>query len=115
MKLDFGPFSGRPIDVEADLEALGGSGEIDGASPMHPVDREHRAYGVVLGILGTLVGIAQAATAIQAAGGTVQSALVWGGVRVALITVIFGFLIFSVALVAWFVLRVRYRRAVAAV
>jgi hypothetical protein len=70
------------------------------------------AYGVVLGILGTLVGIAQAASAIQAAG-AVSAPMVWGGIRVALITVIFGFLVFSVALVAWFALRVVYRRRVA--
>ena len=69
------------------------------------------AYGVVLGILGTLIGIAQAATAIQAAG-QVEAGLVWAGIRVSLITVIFGLLIFSIALVAWFVLRVRYRRTV---
>jgi hypothetical protein len=74
------------------------------------------AYGVVLGILGTLIGIAQAASAIQAFGAeTVSAALVWGGIQVAMITVIFGFLIFSVALVAWFALRVRYRRRIAAV
>jgi hypothetical protein len=70
------------------------------------------AYGVVLGILGTLVGIAQAASAIEAAGG-VSAPMVWGGIKVALITVIFGFLVFSVALVAWFALRVAYRRRVA--
>lgn len=74
------------------------------------------AYGVVLGILGTLVGIGQAARAIEAFGGeSLNPALVWGGIRVAMITVIFGFLIFSIALVAWFFLRVRYRRAVAVV
>lgn len=68
-------------------------------------------YGVVLGILGTLVGIAQAASAIQQAGAA-DAGLVWAGIRVSLITVIFGLLIFSIALVAWFVLRVRYRRTV---
>ncbi len=71
------------------------------------------AYGVVLGILGTLIGIAQAASAIEAAG-VASGSMIWGGIKVALITVIFGFLLFSVALVLWFVLRVRYRRTVAA-
>jgi hypothetical protein len=71
-------------------------------------------YGVILGVLGTLIGISQAASAIQAFGGeSVSAALVWGGIRVALTTVIAGFLIFSVAFVFWFALRVRYRRAVA--
>jgi len=72
------------------------------------------SYGVVLGILGTLVGIAQAAQAIEMAGASsVNPAIVWGGIKVALITVIFGFLLFSFALVAWFGLRVRYRRTLA--
>lgn len=71
------------------------------------------AYGVVLGTLGTLVGFGQMAQAIQAAGVTeVSAAMLWGGIEVAMITIVFGFLIFSVALVAWFLLRVRYRRAV---
>jgi biopolymer transport protein ExbB/TolQ len=68
------------------------------------------SYGVVLGILGTLVGIAQAATAIQAVG-TVTAALVWGGIKVALNTTIFSLVVFSIAFVVWFGLRVRYRRS----
>lgn len=73
------------------------------------------AYGVILGVLGTLIGIAQAADAIQAYGqDTVSASLVWGGIRVALTTVITGFLVFSVAFVLWFALRVRYRRTLAA-
>jgi hypothetical protein len=73
------------------------------------------AYGVVLGILGTLVGIAVAAQAIERAGAaSMNAAVVWGGIKAALITVIFGFLVFSFALVVWFLLRVRYRRVVGA-
>ena len=68
------------------------------------------AYGVILGILGTLVGIAQAATAIQAAG-SVTAPVVWGGIKVALNTTIFSLCVFSIAFVVWFALRVRYRRA----
>jgi hypothetical protein len=66
-------------------------------------------YGVVLGVLGTLVGIAQAATAIQAAGAA-TSPVVWGGIKVALNTTIFSLCVFSIAFVVWFGLRVRYRR-----
>jgi hypothetical protein len=71
------------------------------------------AYGVVLGILGTLVGVAQAATAIQAAGAA-STALVWGGIKVALHTTIFSLVVFSIASVLWFALRVRYRGKAAA-
>lgn len=74
------------------------------------------AYGVVLGVLGTLIGFAQIAQAVQASGvDTLSPQLLWGGIKVALITVIFGFLIFSIAMVCWFMLRVRYRRSVATV
>jgi len=69
------------------------------------------AYGVVLGLLGTLVGVTQAATAISASGAsTVGAALVWGGIKVALNPTIFSLVVFSIAFVVWFALRVRYRR-----
>lgn len=70
------------------------------------------AYGVVIGLLGTLGGIASAASAIQLAGET-TTALIWGGIGVSLHTTIFGLAIFSVALLLWFGLRVRYRRRIA--
>lgn len=59
---------------------------------------------VVLGFLGTTVGIIQMAQAITLAG-AVHPPLVWGGFGVALVTLIFGLLIFLVAAVLWFVLR----------
>mgnify|MGYP006293598369 CR=1 FL=1 len=71
------------------------------------------AWGVVLGLLGTLGGIYDAAGAISTAG-EVSTALVWGGIRVALTTTIFGLLLFAVAALSWFALRVWYRRRVAA-
>lgn len=71
------------------------------------------SYCVILGVLGTLVGIAQAATAIEAAG-EVSTSMVWGGIKVALNTTIFSLCVFSIAFVVWFALRVRYRRTVPA-
>lgn len=65
--------------------------------------------GAVLGLLGTVVGFVQIAQAIQAAG-TTTTAIMWSGVGVALITLVFGLLILLVALLAWFGLRVRLRR-----
>jgi biopolymer transport protein ExbB/TolQ len=43
--------------------------------------------------------------------GTVTAALVWGGIKVALNTTIFSLVVFSIAFVVWFGLRVRYRRS----
>jgi biopolymer transport protein ExbB/TolQ len=62
------------------------------------------AFSVVLGLLGTAVGIIQIAQAIMLAG-QVEATLVWGGFGVSLVTLIFGLLIFLLAAVLWFVLR----------
>lgn len=70
------------------------------------------AWSVVLGFLGTIVGIYIAAGAISVAP-AISPQVIWGGIRVALITLVFGLLIFAVAAVAWFILRSRYRRIVA--
>lgn len=69
------------------------------------------AFAVVLGVLGTVVGLIQMAQAIQLAG-DVEPVLVWGGFGVSLVTTLFGLLVLSVALLVWFGLWVRYRRLV---
>jgi biopolymer transport protein ExbB/TolQ len=62
------------------------------------------AFSMVLGFLGTTVGIIQIAQAITLAG-RAEAPLIWGGFGVALITLIFGMLIFLFAAVCWFALR----------
>lgn len=59
---------------------------------------------VVLGLLGTVVGLIQIAQAIGLAG-AVEPPLVWGGFGVSLVTLLFGLLIFVVAALTWFGLR----------
>lgn len=66
-------------------------------------------WAAVVGVLGTLMGIAMAAASIQRAG-RVSSALVWSGIKVALTPTLFGLLVLTVTLAAWFALRVGYRR-----
>jgi biopolymer transport protein ExbB/TolQ len=66
-------------------------------------------YASVLGVLGTVVGITLAAMAVEAVG-EVQVRLVSGGVKVALITTIYGFLILLMAAPIWFGLRQLQRR-----
>ena len=65
-------------------------------------------FAVICGILGTLVGIIIAAQAIEAYG-EVSPVLVWGGIKVAFLTSVFGVLILGFASLSWFVLQLRWR------
>jgi hypothetical protein len=64
-------------------------------------------FSVLLGVIGTLIGVVQAAQAIEWAGGA-EASLVWGGIRVALSSTIVALLVFGVASLTWFVLRRGY-------
>jgi biopolymer transport protein ExbB/TolQ len=61
-------------------------------------------FSVVLGFLGTVIGIIQIAQAIRLLG-QVEPPLVWAGFGLSLVTLIFGLLIFLIAALLWFVLR----------
>jgi biopolymer transport protein ExbB/TolQ len=67
-------------------------------------------FSAIIGVLGTLGGLAQLAAVIQRYGGSPTAAVVWGGVKVALTTTIAGTCIFAVSLPAWYLLRRRYLR-----
>lgn len=67
------------------------------------------AFAGLLGLLGTLIGIMQAARAISRAG-EVSAALAWAGVRVTLITAVYGLLIVLTGLLFWGALRLAVRR-----
>lgn len=85
-----------------------------GASP----DRQTKAwldailfwggFAVICGVLGTLIGVILAAQAIEAVG-DVSTTLVWGGIKVAMLTSVFGILILGFASLLWFVLQLRWR------
>lgn len=70
-------------------------------------------FAGVLGLLGTLVGIAQMARVIHMAQGEVSAGLVWSGLGNTLITSLYGISILLVALLLWFGLRsaARFRAA----
>lgn len=68
---------------------------------------------VVIGLLGTFLGIYQAAGVLEQFG-EASPELIWGGIKVSLTTTVFGLLVFSVAALLWMGLRTRYRRAVGA-
>lgn len=62
------------------------------------------AMAVVLGFLGTTVGVVVMARAVALAG-AVEAPLIWGGVGVALVTLAFGLAVFLLAALLWFLLR----------
>jgi hypothetical protein len=64
------------------------------------------------GLLGLAVSLLQMFDAIEAAG-TVPTAMLAGGLKVAMIVPIYGLLIFLGAAVLWFVLKQRYETLVA--
>ena len=65
-------------------------------------------FAVICGVLGTLIGVVLAAQSIEAAG-DVSTTLVWGGIKVAMLTSVFGMLILGFAALLWFVLQLRWR------
>ena len=65
-------------------------------------------FAAVTGVLGTLLGIIVAAQSIEAAG-AVSAALVWGGIKVALLSSALGMLIMIGAGMVWFFFQLRWR------
>lgn len=67
-------------------------------------------FASVLGLIGTLGGVAVMARSLERAG-EASAAVVWGGIRVALIPTAFGLVVLGLSLLAWYGLRVALRRA----
>lgn len=67
-------------------------------------------FASVLGLIGTLGGVAVMARWLERAG-EASSSVVWGGLRVALIPTAFGLAVLALSLLAWYGLRVAHRRA----
>lgn len=67
------------------------------------------AFASVLGVIGTLGGVALMARYLERAA-DVSSSLIWGGLRVALIPTAFGLGLLALCLLAWYGLRTAHRR-----
>ena len=65
-------------------------------------------FAMIAGVLGTVVGVVIAAQSIEAAG-AVHPTLVWGGIKVAMLTSAFGTLILGISALSWFGLQLRWR------
>ncbi len=68
------------------------------------------AYAAVLGVFGTVLGIVVAAQAVEAVS-AVEPRLVFGGIKIALTSTMYGVFVFLVAALVWFALRGRHRKA----
>lgn len=69
-------------------------------------------FASVLGLIGTLGGVALMARHLEAAGDA-PATIIWGGFRVALIPTAFGLGVLVLALLAWYGLRTALRRKTA--
>jgi biopolymer transport protein ExbB/TolQ len=69
--------------------------------------KEIGKIALVTGLFSTMLGLSQAGAAIQAAG-DISTGMLWGGIRVALITVMYGTLIYLVSLVIRIVQKPRF-------
>lgn len=65
-------------------------------------------FALITGVLGTLLGIIEAARSIEIAG-EAPTNLVWGGIRVASGSSALGAVILALASLAWFALQLRWR------
>jgi hypothetical protein len=65
-------------------------------------------FAFITGILGTLVGMIIASQAIEAAG-DISTRLVWGGIKVSLLSSALGAMILGLAGLLWFVLQLRWK------
>lgn len=65
-------------------------------------------FGMISGMLGTLVGWVITAQSVERAG-DIAPVLVWGGFKVSLLSSVVGTLLLCVAALFWFVLQFRWR------
>ena len=65
-------------------------------------------FAMVSCVLGTLVRLILAAQRIEAAG-SIEPALLWGGIKIALLISAWGIMILCLAAISWFVLQLRWR------
>ena len=59
-------------------------------------------FAMIFGIFGQLIGLFSAFQAIEQMGGGVSPAMMAGGVKVSMITTLYGMLIYLISLLIWF-------------
>lgn len=67
-------------------------------------------FAMVTGILGQLIGLYDAFIAIEAAG-DISPALIFGGLKVSMITTLYGIFIYLFSLLLWFIISLIFDRS----
>ena len=65
-------------------------------------------FAMISGLLGTFVGLTLIARAIEAAG-EVSTPIIWGGIKVAMLSSLFGLVLLAFSSLIWFALQLRWR------
>lgn len=66
-------------------------------------------FTMITGILGQLIGLFSAFTAIEGAG-DISPALIAGGLKVSMITTLTGVVIYLISIIIWFILDLMYQK-----
>lgn len=66
-------------------------------------------FSMVTGILGQLIGLVMAFSAIERAG-DISPAMVWGGLKISMYTTLYGITIYLLSILLWFVLDIFYHQ-----
>lgn len=100
---------GLVLAIDAGRKMLGGMTEEAGLRAEIDGVVFWGGFASVLGLIGTLVGVALMARWLEQAGGA-SAEVIWGGFRVALIPTAFGLGVLAFCLLAWYGLRTALRR-----
>lgn len=102
--------AGLALAIDAGRKVLGGAADAPGLRAEIDGVLFWGAFAAVLGLIGTLGGVALMARSLAQVSGAPAS-LIWGGLRVALIPTAFGLALLALCLLAWYGLRTARRRA----
>ncbi len=100
---------GLALAVDASRKMAGGAAEADGLRAEIDGVLFWGGFASVVGLIGTLGGVAVMARSLERAG-EAPAALVWGGLRVALIPTAFGLAVLTLCALVWYGLRTARRR-----
>lgn len=101
--------AGLALAVDAGRKMLGGAVDAPGLRAQIDGVLFWGVFAAVLGLIGTLGGVALMARSLEQVSGTPAS-LIWGGLRVALIPTAFGLVLLALCLLAWYGLRTAHRQ-----
>lgn len=100
---------GLALAIDAGRKVLAGAADAPGLRAEIDGVLFWGAFASVLGLIGTLGGVAVMARYLEQAADA-SASLIWGGLRVALIPTAFGLVLLALCLLAWYGLRTARRR-----